>query len=170
MHEIGADQQVGRVIKALGNRRMLVFCNDNQQRICKIRGAIKKGNWISNGDIVLLSVREEMGAGSAGGGSAKADISDERGDILEKYDHSILGKLKKEPGINPKLFVQLETMDVSGKAAKALENLNEDGEEDFFEDGGEDEEEEKHESKPKSKSHRKDIVKDDDGDIDIDAI
>jgi hypothetical protein len=35
----------------------------------------------------------------------------EKGDILAKYDSEHLGKLKKMPDINQKLFLQLETMD-----------------------------------------------------------
>lgn len=49
-----------RVLRALGNRRMLCFCNDGAERVCKIRGALCKGpkrKKIEIGDIVLVSYR-----------------------------------------------------------------------------------------------------------------
>lgn len=55
------DQQYGRVLRALGNRRMLCFCNDSMDRICKIRGKLCRGpgkQRIEVGDIVVLSFRE----------------------------------------------------------------------------------------------------------------
>lgn len=165
LHVVEEGQQIGRVLKILGNKRMIVYCNDNEQRICKVRGALGKRTWIEKGDIVLISIRTDLAAG-ANGTTAKENISDERGDILEKYDSSILGKLKKEEGVNSKLFLNLETMD-AGKIRADLENLDDDGEEDFFEHEGEEEEKEKHETKPKSKDHRLNLA---DEDIDIDNI
>jgi hypothetical protein len=76
---------------------------------------------------------------------ASADVSNERGDILEKYDYSVLGKLKKEDGMNPKIFLSLENME-DGKIRAGLENLDEDGQEDFFEHAVEEDED-----KPKTK-------------------
>lgn len=164
MHEIAEDQQVGRVMKVLGNRRMLVYCNDNMQRICKIRGALGKKSWINVGDVVLISVREELAAGSTGSlALSKVDINGERGDILAKYDSKVISQLKKTEGINLRLFLNIESVD----STKALDNLNENGEEDFFSDNEEDEDE-KFETKPKSKEHRTNRTEEDD--LDIDAI
>ena len=134
-HEIGDDQMLARVVRVLGNRRMLLFCNDGKQRICKVRGVLrKKRMWVGIGDIVLISLRE------LAEGSSTSEVSGERGDILAKYDAMYFGKLKKEPNVNPKLFVQLETMDMSNteSAKKRLNAIGEDGEEDFFEHEGED--------------------------------
>ena len=61
---IGVDRDQGvdyaRVLRALGNRRMLCFCNDGVERVCKIRGALCKGpkrKKIEIGDIVAVSYR-----------------------------------------------------------------------------------------------------------------
>lgn len=62
-----------RVMRALGSRRMLCFCNDGAERVCKIRGALCKGprrQKIEVGDIVLVSYRAYM---SAGGDSDDSD-------------------------------------------------------------------------------------------------
>lgn len=130
LHEINeADgQMIGRVLRGLGNRRMLVYCNDKIQRVARIRGSMKKGCWISTGDIVLLSIRE-FGSGSVAAAAA-SETSSEKADILAKYDASLFPKLKKEPGVNPDLFLTLDTL---GSGAPA--------EEGFVFEGGDEEEE-----------------------------
>ena len=67
-------QDLGRVTKMLGNRRVLCFCgSDGLERVCKIRGVLCKGprkQRIDIGDIVLISSRDY---------SAGIDDSDEEG-------------------------------------------------------------------------------------------
>jgi len=98
-------QQIARVIKVLGNRRMSCYCNDNITRLCRVSGRMRKSEYVEKGDIVLISLRDFD------------DIDDDKikdikcGDILAKYPHETLSKLKKEAGINPKLFGSLELMD-----------------------------------------------------------
>jgi initiation factor 1A len=49
-----------RVLRTLGCRRLLCFCNDGMERVCKIRGALCRGprkSIIRVGDIVLVSYR-----------------------------------------------------------------------------------------------------------------
>lgn len=98
-------QQYGRVLRNLGGRNMLIYCNDNKIRLCHICGAMKKFNWLAVGDLVLISLRDFEKKPEAGSKEY------EKGDILAKYDQDHLGKLKKMPDANPKLFMQLETMD-----------------------------------------------------------
>lgn len=60
-------QDLGRVTKMLGNRRVLCFCgSDGMERVCKIRGVLCKGpkkQRIEIGDIVLVSSRDYSGGG-----------------------------------------------------------------------------------------------------------
>uniref|UniRef100_A0A6C0D7D7 S1-like domain-containing protein n=1 Tax=viral metagenome TaxID=1070528 RepID=A0A6C0D7D7_9ZZZZ len=95
------DQLFGRVLQVLGNRNTLVYCNDNEVRLCHIRGSIRKDMWIGVGDVVLISIRDLN------------DKSDkyQKGDILHKYDRDYYSKLKKEKGFNEKLLLTLETAD-----------------------------------------------------------
>ncbi len=108
LYEINEEdgQSIGRVIKALGDRNMLLYCNDGKERIAHIRGGLsKKKGFIEIGDIVLYSVRGEgMSSGS------------DRGDILAKYDRDLHSLLKKQPGVNPRLFTNLETLDIASRA------------------------------------------------------
>lgn len=125
-----ADQMYARVLRNLGGRNMLVYCNDNKVRLCHICGAMKKFNWLSAGDIVLISLRDFEKKPEPGSKEY------EKGDIIAKYDSEHLGKLKKQPDINQKLFMQLETMD--GKILQEIGTKEKDkmllpGEED---DGG----------------------------------
>jgi translation initiation factor 1A len=105
------DQLYARILKNLGGRNMLVYCNDNKIRLCHICGAMKKFTWLNTGDLVLVSLRGFEKKPEAGSKEY------EKGDILAKYDVDHLGKLKKLPDINPKLFMQLETMDGTVLAA-----------------------------------------------------
>ena len=112
-------QMIGRVVKALGDRNMMVFCNDNKERVCHIRGGLCKRRGkvrIEVGDIVLISLRGE-GIGS----SHQMD----RGDILEKFDRDLPKKLQRTlPGANPRLFTNIESLDTTARASnKTAEEL-----------------------------------------------
>ena len=112
-HEIDESQgqMVGRIVKGLGDRNMLIYCNDGKERIAHIRGGLrKKVARLETGDIVLISLRgEAMGA-------TQGRILD-KGDILAKYEREVYGQLKKVDGINPRIFNQLEIMDVKQRAS-----------------------------------------------------
>lgn len=99
------DQMYARIVKNLGNRNLLVYCNDNRVRLAHIRGSMRKRVWLGMGDIVLISLRDFEKPLSESGRSY------EKSDIVAKYDEDLLGRLRKEPDINKKLFQQLETMD-----------------------------------------------------------
>jgi len=104
LHEIDEEQgqMAGRIIKGLGDRNMLIYCNDGKERIAHIRGGLrKKVARLETGDIVLISLRgEAMGA-------TQGRVLD-KGDILAKFEREVHGQLKKVPGINLKLFNILE--------------------------------------------------------------
>ncbi|KAI9439869.1 hypothetical protein H4582DRAFT_1943561 [Lactarius indigo] len=42
----------------LGNGRLEALCFDGEERLAHIRGKMRKKVWISQGDIILLSLRE----------------------------------------------------------------------------------------------------------------
>ena len=120
-------QDYGRVTRLLGNRRVMCFCNDGLDRVCKIRGGICRGSHnkqkIEIGDIVLISYRDYEGADSedddqtpkkviagkmgAEGTEAAAVLSSGKkdiADILMKYDRSHWRDIRKEDNINGMLF------------------------------------------------------------------
>lgn len=102
--ECGNGQLFGRVTKLLGNYRLMVYCNDDQERMGLIRGALRKKVWIAVGDIVLVSLRECVSA-------------DDKADICERLDPKLVYKLKKvDPTINPKLFVDHESKHMKGES------------------------------------------------------
>lgn len=110
-------QDYARVIRLLGNRRVLCFCNDGAERVGKIRGAICRGprkQIIGVGDIVLVSEREFQADGERDS-DAEADaatagaLTTVRGhrlivDILHKYDTRDWRNIRKEGGIHPALL------------------------------------------------------------------
>ena len=112
-------QHYGRVIRNLGHMNLLVYCNDNKQRICKIRGAIRRRMWMNVGDIVLISYREfEIGTTTR--------VGEEKGDILHKYETTDYGKIRKDPVLNMALFTNIETQDLT-KISIAKIPVQEDG-------------------------------------------
>ncbi|KAI9029049.1 hypothetical protein CLU79DRAFT_737294 [Phycomyces nitens] len=64
-------QEYAQVTKMLGNGRVEAQCFDGVRRLAHIRGKLRKKVWISQGDIVLISLRE---------------YQDEKADVLLKYN------------------------------------------------------------------------------------
>jgi len=62
---------LGVVKKNYGQARMNVKCQDGETRVCRVRGKMKKRNWVREGDIVLVSPWEFQ--------------SEEKGDIVFRY-------------------------------------------------------------------------------------
>jgi translation initiation factor 1A len=116
-----AGQDYGRVIRILGNRRVVLYCNDGVERTCKIRGAMCRGpkkQIIGVGDVVLFSLRSfEDGSSSDDdtpvGIHSKA--AGDTGDIILKYESNQWRQLRKEEGVNPHLFIDTASTAASGK-------------------------------------------------------
>lgn len=62
---------LGIVDKNLGYSRMRVVCQDGTKRLCRVRGKMKKRNWVREGDVVLVSPWDFQ--------------YDEKGDIIFRY-------------------------------------------------------------------------------------
>jgi translation initiation factor 1A len=72
---------LGVAVKLLGFDRILVKCQDGHERLCRIRGKMKRRVWIREGDVVLVSPWEVQ--------------SDKRGDIIWRYTHAQAEWLRK---------------------------------------------------------------------------
>merc|ERR1711935_620592 len=72
-------QEYAQVTRMLGNGRLEAFCFDGVNRLCHIRGKLRKRVWIGVGDIVLLGLRE---------------FQDQKADIILKYDGDEARSLK----------------------------------------------------------------------------
>ena len=163
------DQMYGRVLKLLGGCNALVFCNDNRERMCHIRGNMRKKVWISTGDIVLISLREMDNSGN----SPLSSI--QRGDICAKYDQKVIYKLReKDKTINEKLFTFVEKTDMAAQKNGLVPDENEVGF--VFEDANGNEMSEKSDSEseseimPINRAAQKKAMMNDDDDINIDDI
>jgi len=66
-----ANDVLGIAEKLLGFDRILVKCQDGHERLCRIRGKMKRRAWIRLKDIVLVSPWDFQ--------------SDKRGDIIWRY-------------------------------------------------------------------------------------
>jgi len=65
---------LGVVVKLLGFDRIMVKCQDGHERLCRIRGKMKRRVWIREGDVVLVSPWDFQ--------------SDTRGDVTWRYTHA----------------------------------------------------------------------------------
>ena len=77
-----ANDVLGIATKLLGYDRVMVKCQDGNERLCRIRGKMKRRVWIREGDIVLVSPWDFQ--------------SDKRGDIFWRYKRSQAELLRKK--------------------------------------------------------------------------
>jgi len=77
-----ANDILGVAIKLLGFDRVLVKCQDGKERLCRIRGKMKRRVWIREGDVVLVSPWDFQ--------------TDKRGDIFWRYTRAQAEMLRKK--------------------------------------------------------------------------
>ena len=144
-------QMIGRTLKKLGDRRFNVFCNDNKNRICKLAGSIRKNQWVDEGALVLIGIREL--------GTSTTERTTEIGDILALVDPGIYGALKKQEGMNKLLFTNLEADDAATiqRKVNAIKSGIDD-EDDIF-DRNSDEEEDDTPQNTNKKAQEQEIAK-----------
>jgi translation initiation factor 1A len=73
---------LGVAIKLLGFDRVRVKCQDGHERLCRIRGKMKRRVWIREGDVVLVSPWDFQG--------------DKRGDLIWRYTKAQAEQLRRE--------------------------------------------------------------------------
>jgi translation initiation factor 1A len=73
---------LGLAVKLLGFDRILVKCQDGHERLCRIRGKMKRRVWIRVGDVVLVSPWDFQ--------------SDKRGDIIWRYTNAQAEMLRRK--------------------------------------------------------------------------
>jgi translation initiation factor 1A len=78
----GGSEVLGIAVKMLGFDRILVKCQDGHERLCRIRGKMKRRVWIRLGDIVLVSPWDFQ--------------TDERGDLIWRYTKGQAERLRRE--------------------------------------------------------------------------
>lgn len=76
------DQHYAHVIKSLGSGRFELDCDDGTSRIGKLRGNMRKSQWVSAGCIVLVSFRD-------------FEESSHKADILLKYSEIATKQLRR---------------------------------------------------------------------------
>ena len=71
---------LGVAEKMLGYERVLVRCQDVYDRLCRIRGKMKRRAWVRRGDVVLVSPWDFQ--------------FEKRGDIIWRYKRNQVGWLR----------------------------------------------------------------------------
>jgi len=77
-----ANDVLGVAVKLLGFDRVLVKCQDGNERLCRIRGKMKRRVWIRQGDVVLVSPWDFQ--------------SDKRGDLIWRYTKAQAETLRRK--------------------------------------------------------------------------
>jgi len=77
-----ANDVLGIAVKMLGYDRILVKCQDGKERLCRVRGKLKRRVWIREGDVVLVSPWDFQ--------------SDKRGDIFWRYRKNQTALLRRK--------------------------------------------------------------------------
>ena len=73
---------LGIAVRLLGFDRLLVKCQDGPERLCRIRGKMKRRVWIRQGDVVLVSPWDFQ--------------RDKRGDVIWRYTRAQADMLRKK--------------------------------------------------------------------------
>ena len=73
-------QMYARVLRMLGNGRLVAKCQDTNERACRIRGSMRKREWVRTGDTVLVSLRE---------------FDDTKADVIHRYQPVDVQKLAR---------------------------------------------------------------------------
>lgn len=76
-----ANDVLGVATKLLGFDRIMVKCQDGRERLCRIRGKMKRRVWIRVGDVVLVSPWDFE--------------SDKRGDLFWRYTRAQAEDLRR---------------------------------------------------------------------------
>lgn len=74
-------QEYAQITKMLGNGRVEAQCFDGIKRMAHIRGKLRKKVWMSQGDIILVSLR---------------DFQDDQCDVIQKYSSDEARALKSQ--------------------------------------------------------------------------
>ncbi len=77
---------LGVATQLLGYDRIMVKCQDGKERLCRIRGKLKRRVWIRVGDVVLVSPWDFQ--------------SDTRGDIFWRYRQNQTDLLRAKGYLN----------------------------------------------------------------------
>ena len=82
----GGTDVLGIATKLLGFDRIMVKCQDGHERLCRIRGKMKRRVWIREGDVVLVSPWDFQ--------------TDKRGDIIWRYTRGQADWLRRKGYLN----------------------------------------------------------------------
>lgn len=77
-----ANDVLGVAVKLLGFDRVMVKCQDGHERLCRIRGKMKRRVWIRQGDVVVVSPWDFQ--------------FDKRGDLIWRYTKAQAEMLRRK--------------------------------------------------------------------------
>lgn len=93
-------QVYGRAMAMLGNGRLRAKCDDGVERLCKIRGSMRRREFVHVGDLVLVALRDFGGqqqqtAEDEDDDTSKKKSALEKADVIFRYQPPEVQILKK---------------------------------------------------------------------------
>ena len=98
-------QVYGRATAMLGNGRLRAKCDDGAERLCKIRGSMRRREFVHVGDLVLVALRDFGGSNVQNDDDDDDDDDDvkntkktaplEKADVIFRYQPAEVQILKK---------------------------------------------------------------------------
>ena len=90
-------QVYGRALAMLGNGLLRAQCDDGVERLCKIRGSMRRREFVHVGDLVLVALRDFGGQQTADDDddTRKKKASLEKADVIFRYHPPEVQILKK---------------------------------------------------------------------------
>lgn len=93
-------QVYGRALAMLGNGRLRAKCDDGVERLCKIRGSMRRREFVHVGDLVLVALRDFGGqqqqtAEDEDDDTSKKKSALEKADVIFRYQPPEVQTLKK---------------------------------------------------------------------------
>ena len=105
-------QAYARVVKMVGNGRLLAACADGVERLGIIRGSMRKREWVRVGDTVLVALRE---------------YQDTKADVVCVYSDAELRRLR---ALGEEVVIRRREEEEDGGLQEAVVFEHEDGPED----------------------------------------
>lgn len=99
-------QLYARVTQMLGNGRLMAACDDGVVRLCKIRGSMRKREWVRVGDTVLVALR---------------CFQDDKADVVFRYDDGEVHRLRRMGEVTGAIGAATDDPDDAGELDDVVE-------------------------------------------------
>lgn len=89
-------QMYAKVTAMLGNGRVRATCDDGAERLCTIRGSMRRREWVHVGDTILVSLRTfDNSTDDDETPNPKPQTKTDKADVIFRYQESEVQQLRR---------------------------------------------------------------------------